>query len=147
MKTRITTFFAALMLISIVSFANDEITPSEKLQKEFSREFAEATNVKWEKLGDYHKASFVEDSQYFVAYFDAFNKLESLSRIINTSMLPLILQKDLKDKISESAWVADCFEMLREGGTEYYVVVESAEEKTIYQADNLGWNVFKRTDN
>ena len=34
MKTRITTLFAALMLISIATFASDSTKPSEQLQKE-----------------------------------------------------------------------------------------------------------------
>ena|SRR6186713_1553205 len=146
MKTRITTLFAALMLISIVTFANDGIKPSEQLQKKFSNEFAQATDVKWEKVADYYKASFVEDGQYFVAYFDAFNQVESISRNISTNMLSLILQKDLKNKVSESSWIADCFELSGKNGTEYYLVVESADQKTIYQADEFAWSVLKRTD-
>lgn len=146
MKKRITTLFAALMLISIATFANDSTRPSEKLQKEFNREFTQATDVKWEKVADYYRASFIEEGEYFVAYFDSFNNLESLSRTINTNMLPLILQKDLKNKLSESTWIADCFELLRDNVTEYYTVIESADEKIIYQASEFGWSVYKRTD-
>ena len=146
MKTRITTLLAALMLISIVTFASDSTKPSEQLQKEFSREFAEATDVQWESVANYYKASFIENGQYLVAYFDESNQLESVSRNISTNMLPLILQKDLKDKLSESLWITDCFELLKENGTEYFVVLENADQKTIYQADEFGWNVYKRTE-
>ena len=146
MKKRITTLFTALMLLSIVSFANDGIIPSKKLQKEFDREFAQSTNVKWEKVADYYKASFIMDDQYYTVYFDAFNNVESVSRNISTNMLPLILQKDLKNKASESSWIADCFELSRGNGTEYYVVVEDADQKTIYQADEFGWSVYKRSN-
>ena len=146
MKTRITTLLAALMLISIVTFANEGIKPSEQLQKEFSQEFAQATDVKWEKVADYYKASFIEDGQYFVAYFDAFNQIESISRNISTIMLPLILQKSLKDKASETTWIKGCIELFGEKGTEYYVVIENADQKTIYQANGNSWDVFKRTD-
>ena len=144
MKKTITTLFAALMLISTVTFAQG-IIPSEKLQKEFSLEFAQATDVKWEKVADYYKASFIEDGQYFTVYFNASNKLESISRNIGTNMLPLSLQKDLKNKVSESSWIADCFELSMENGTEYYVVVESENEKTIYQAGDYNWSVYKTT--
>jgi len=144
MKKTITTLFAALMMISTVTFAQG-IIPSENLQKEFTLEFAQATDVKWEKVADYYKASFVEGGQYFTVYFNASNKLESISRNIGTNMLPLSLQKDLKNKVSESSWIADCFELSMENGTEYYVVVESETEKTIYQADGFSWNVYKRT--
>jgi hypothetical protein len=146
MKTRITTLLTALMLISVVTFANDEIKPSERLKKEFNNEFAQATDVKWEKVADYYKASFVQDDQYFVAYFNASNRLEYISRSISTNMLPLILQKDLKNRVSESSWVTDCFEITVENSTEYFVVVESDDQKTIYQADEYSWNVYKKTD-
>ena len=146
MKTRMTTLLTALMLISIVTFANDGIKPSEKLQKEFSQEFAQATDVKWEKVADYYKASFIEDGQYFAVYFDAFNQIQSISRHISTNMLSLILQKELKNKISESSWIADCFELSGKNGTEYYVVLEDADQKMFYQADEFTWSVFKRTD-
>ena len=144
MKKTITTLFAALMLMSTVTFAQG-ILPSENLQKEFSLEFAQATDVKWEKVADYYKASFIEDGQYFTVYFNASNKLESISRNIGTNMLPLSLQKDLKNKVSESSWIADCFELSMENGTEYYVVVESENEKTIYQAGDYNWSVYKTT--
>jgi hypothetical protein len=146
MKTRITTLLTALMLISILTFANDEIKPSEQLKKEFSNEFAGAADVKWEKVGDYYKASFVQDGQYFSVYFNTSNRLEYVSRSIGTNMLPLILQKDLKNRVSESSWIADCFEITVENSTEYFVVVESDDQKTIYQADEFSWNVYKKTD-
>ena len=146
MKTRITTLLTALILVSIVTFANDEIKPSEQLKKEFSNEFAQAGDVKWEKVGDYYKASFVQDDQYFVAYFNTSNRLEYISRSLSIRMLPLILQKDLKNRVSESSWIADCFEITVENATEYFVVIESEDEKTIYQADEFSWNVYKKTN-
>ena len=146
MKTRITTLLTALMLISIVTFANDEIKPSEQLKKEFSNEFAQVGDVKWEKVGDYYKASFVQDDQYFVAYFNTSNRLEYISRSLSIRMLPLILQKDLKNRVSESSWITDCFEITVENATEYFVVIESEDEKTIYQADEFSWNVYKKTN-
>jgi hypothetical protein len=146
MKTRITTLLTALMLVSIVTFANDEIKPSEQLKKEFKNEFAQATDVKWEKVGDYYKASFVQDGQYLAVFFNASNRLEYVSRSIGTNMLPLILQKDLKSRVSESSRITDCFELSVENGTEYFVVVESDDQKTIYQADEFSWNVYKKTD-
>jgi len=146
MKKKLTTLFAALMLVSIVTFANDEITPSEKLQKELNNEFAEATDVKWEKVADYYKASFIQDGLFLSAYFNEYNKLESTSRSIGTNMLPLVLQKDLSNKVSESSWIADCFELSVGNGTEYYVVVENNDEKTIYQSDDFGWSVYKKTN-
>ena len=146
MKTRITTLLGALMMLSIVAFAQDGFVPSEKLQKELSNQFAQATDVKWEKVADFNKASFMQDGQYFAAYFNTSNRLEYISRSIGTNMLPLILQKDLKSKVSQSSWIADCFEITVENGTEYFVVVESEDQKTFYQADGSSWSVYKKID-
>ena len=88
----------------------------------------------------------MQDGQYFAAYFNTSNRLEYISRSIGTNMLPLILQKDLKSKVSQSSWIADCFEITVENGTEYFVVVESEDQKTFYQADGSSWSVYKKTD-
>ncbi len=146
MKTRLTTLLTALMLISIVTFANDGFEPSKQLQKEFNQEFAQAADVNWEEVGDYYKASFTENGKYFVAYFDVFNQVQSISRNISTDMLPLMLQKSLKDETSEKTWITDCIELFGEHGTEYYIVVENAHENTIYQANGNSWEERKRTD-
>ena len=134
------------MLFSVITFANDGFVPSEKLQKELHNEFAQATDVKWERVADYYKASFLRDGQFFTAYFNASNQLQSTSRSIGFNTLPLILQKDLKNKISETSWIADCFELSVENGTEYYIVIESEDQKTIYQAEDFSWSVYKKTD-
>src|SRR5215218_10686652 len=98
MKTRITALLIALMLFSGVTFSADGIQPSAELQKEFNRSFAHSTEVKWEKVADYYKVSFLLEGQYLIAYFDAFNTIESISRNISTNMLPLIFQKDVRNK-------------------------------------------------
>jgi hypothetical protein len=146
MKKKLTGLFVALLLLSTVTFATDGITPSEQLQKEFNRSFSQSTEVKWEKVADYYKASFLQNGQYLIVYFDAFNNIESVSRNISINMLPLVLQKSLEDKASETTWITDCFELSVENGTEYFVVMENADQKTIYQAGDNSWEVYKTTD-
>jgi hypothetical protein len=146
MKKKLIVLFTALMLFSGVTFATDDVQPSEALQKEFNKEFAGSTEVKWEKVADYYKASFLQNDQYLIVYFDEFNNIESISRELSTKMLPLILQKDLKDKLAESLWITDCFELFGDNGTEYYVVLENADQKTFYQAVDNSWEIYKRTD-
>jgi hypothetical protein len=142
---KITALFVALLILSTATFATD-ITPSEKLQKEFNRSFGESTEVKWEKVADYYKASFLQNGQYLIAYFDGFNNVVSISRNITINMLPLMLNKSLDDVTSESTWITDCIELLGENGTEYYLVIEDADQETIYQSNGNSWDVYKRTD-
>src|SRR5215207_6936671 len=146
MKKKLTGLFVALLLLSTVTFATDGIIPSEELQKEFNSAFNQSAEVKWEKVADYYKASFIQNGQYLIVYFDAFNNIESISRNISINALPLVLQKSLKDEASEMTWITDCFELSGENGTEYCVVIENADKKTIYQANDKGWDVYKRTD-
>ena len=81
-----------------------------------------------------------------MAYFNAYNQVQSISRNISTDMLPLVLQKGLKEKTSEKTWITGCIELYGENGTEYYIVVETADESTIYQANGNSWEEYKRTD-
>ena len=143
---KITALFAALLILSTATFAADGITPSEKLQKEFNRSFGESTEVKWEKVADYYKASFLQNGQYLIAYFDGFNNVVSISRNITVNMLPLMLNKSLDDVTSETTWITDCIELLAENGTEYYLVIEDADQETIYQSNGDSWDVYKRID-
>ena len=145
MRTKIIGLFTAIILFSNISFANG-IEPSEALQKEFNKAFAQSTDVEWEKVADYYKASFLMDGKFLTVYFDAFNNIESISRNITTSMLPLILQSNMKEKLSETSWIADCFELLNENGTEYFIVVENADQKVFYQANETSWDLYKTID-
>lgn len=146
MKTKIISLFTALLVVSNLIFANDGTKPSQELQKEFNRMFAQSTEVEWNKVADYYKANFLLEGKYLTVYFDANNNVESISRNISTDMLPLILQTKLKDKVSETSWIADCIEMFGENGTEYYVVIENSNQKIFYQSNQSGWDVYKKTD-
>ncbi len=146
MKTKIISLFTALLVLSNLAFANDGTKPSESLLKEFNRNFTQSSEVEWNVVGDYYKASFLSGGKYLTAYFDVFNNVESVSRNISTDMLPLMLQNNLKETLEETVWVTDCFELFGQNGTEYYVVVENADEKIFYQSNQGDWEIFKRTE-
>ena len=146
MKTKIIGLFTALMLLSSLTFATDGTKPSEQLLKEFNRSFSQSAEVEWTQVGDYYKVTFLMEGKYLTAYFDALNNVESISRNISTNMLPIILQTNLKEKLSESVWISDCFELFGQNGTEYYVVIENADEKIFYQSNQAQWDVFKRVE-
>ena len=146
MKTKIISLFTTLLVLSNLAFATDGTKPSEALLKEFNRNFNQTSEVEWNVVGDYYKATFFSGGKYLTAYFDAFNNVQSISRNISTDMLPLILQTNLKEQLDETVWVSDCFEMFVQNGTEYYVLVENADEKIFYQSNQAEWELFKRTE-
>ena len=63
MKTRLTTLLTALMLLSIVTFANDSIKPSKQLQKEL-KQFGDVEVFTEDNDGRSTSASRVELSKW-----------------------------------------------------------------------------------
>jgi hypothetical protein len=143
MKTKMVVLFAVGILLTSTSFATRDGEPSQQIQKEFNRMFTNTAEVEWTLVSSYYQVKFMQAGQYLTAYYNASGELVSLSRNLSTRMLPIILQDKLQDKLSNS-WVSDNFELYRENGTEYYVTIENANEKTIYRSSNSDWTTFKR---
>ena len=145
MKKKLTALFVATILLLSTTFAKTANEPSKQLKNEFTRIFAQATEVKWEEVADnLYKVSFLEGTQYLTAFFNAAGKMEAISRNISTNTLPLILEKGIQDKLSAS-WVTECFEIFGKNGTEYYLTIENANETTLYHANSSDWDVYKKT--
>ena len=68
MKRLLVTLTIALSLISLSSFANDEVSPSAV--KSFNTSFKNATEVKWTVTDNYFKADFAFNGQYVSAFYD-----------------------------------------------------------------------------
>jgi hypothetical protein len=143
---KITTLLATFILLSTLAFASDGITPSKELQKEFNEVFSQSSDASWEKVADYYKVSFIQNDQYLVAYFDENYSVEIISRNLSTDNLPLFLKKSLNTKMNEASWITDCFELYLDNITEYYVVVETADQKISYRSNDTGWEVYKKTN-
>jgi hypothetical protein len=144
MKKKLTVLFAATTLLISTAFAHANFKPSKDVQNEFNRLFTHPTEIKWEEVSNFDKVTFNEGGQYLTAFFNPTGKIESVSRNIGTATLPLILQKELQNKLSAS-WVADCFELYGKNGTEYYITVESANNSTVYRSNSNDWDIYKKT--
>lgn len=142
MKKNLTALLAAFLLLTTATFARDNEKPTLQVQNEFHRMFAHATEVKWEAVGALHKVTFVQGEQYLTAYFNTDGEFESVSRNISTHMLPLLLQKGLRDLLT-NAWVSESFEVSGTAGTKYYVAIENANGKVLYSSNSTDWSVYK----
>lgn len=142
MKKKVITLFAATILLISTTFANNSTQPSAQIQNEFNSMFTKPTDVNWEVVSGLYKATFQQSGQYLTAFFYPDGKMESVSRNISVSALPLILQKTLQDKM-EHSWISEGIEMSGPNGTEYYVTVENAATKTIYYASSTDWTIYK----
>jgi len=141
MKKKMIALFAVTILLTSTTFATGE--PSSEIKKEFSQMFAKASEAKWEEVSNFYKVTFLEGGQYLTAFYNPSGEFESLARNISTAMLPLALQKDLQGKL-QNAWITDSFELYGKNGTEYYVTVENANEKTLYRSNSTNWSIYKR---
>jgi hypothetical protein len=146
MKKKLIGLFATILLFTSAISANEGTQPSEQLQKEFSRAFAQSKEATWEKVADFYKVSFFLGDQYLTAIFNPSNRIESVSRNISIPTLPLALQKGIQDKLSGLAWVTECIEVSGKNGTEYYATVENADQKMAYHSNGRVWSVFKITE-
>lgn len=143
MKQKMIGLFAVALLLASTTFATKHEDPSPETLNEFSRMFTNTTHVEWIPVVGFYQVTFKQAGQYLTAYYNTSDEFVSLSRNISTTMLPLLLQNKLAEKLS-SSWVTESFELSGNNGTEYYVTVENADTKTVYQSNGADWSVYKR---
>ena len=135
---------AALVILSISStFANDG-SISKKAQAVLSETFAKATNVKWEKMETYYKASFQENGQSLNALLTTDGEIIAVSKNILSNQLPIYLQSSLDLNLS-SSWITELAEYAIGDTTTYYATIENADEIIIFEsAGTSEWTVAKK---
>ena len=144
MKKKLAVLFAVTILLMSATFANANLKPSPQALNEFKHLFTQPTEVKWEEVSNFYKVTFIQGGQYLTAFFNPAGKIESISRNISTSTIPLILQKEIQNKLS-SSWITECFELFGRNGTEYYITIESANDTIVYRSNINDWDVYKKT--
>ena len=142
MKKKLTILIVAAVLAFSTTFAKGTNDPSPRVQTEFKTVFVKAKEVKWEKVSNLFKASFIQGEQYLSAYFAPDGRMVGLSRNISINSLPLILQKGIQIKLS-SHWVSESFEVFGINGTEYFVTLENAKEQSIFKATGDEWAIYR----
>lgn len=126
------------------SFAADNNIVEPTVLKSFQTTFAGASDVDWSMTEGLYKAVFLLNGQYISAYYNADGTMQAISRHINASSLPMLLQTGLKTDY-KNLWVSDVMEVTNEGGLQYYVTLEDAGSKTILKATATTWSTFQKT--
>ncbi|MEO5681077.1 MAG: hypothetical protein ABIQ88_00485 [Chitinophagaceae bacterium] len=142
MKKKIITLLAFVILAVTTSFAGNEI--SKNAISTFTGSFAKATGVTWEKAEKYYKASFRLNGQSLNALLSEEGEMIAVSRNILSTELPVSLQLALNKNISGN-WISELVEYAVHGETKYFITLEDADKKTIFQSDGTyDWSLFKR---
>ncbi len=143
MKQTRTALFAAIIALATSFSAKAATEPTPEVKQEFSRQFAHPANVQWKAVSNLYEATFSQNGQYLTAFFSATGKLESVSRNISVNALPLLLQKSMP--VNSTSWIADGLEFSGKNGTEYFITIENADSKTVYQSTGADWVVYQKT--
>ncbi len=89
---------AAVLLLSTGLFAFGNTDVNEKIKSSFSKNFATAKEVDWQKKDDVYFASFTFNNVKTEAAFNEEGELVATSRKIETAQLPLALSLALNEK-------------------------------------------------
>lgn len=138
-------FIFLLLVSSLLTksiYASDVI--SAKALQSFETTFTTAKNAEWVAIDKHYKVQFIMNEQTLTAYYTADGSLLSVTRNISSTQLPLMLLAQLKNKYS-SQWITELFEMSSENGTDYYVILENADTKTILKSyNNSNWTLYNK---
>lgn len=111
--------------------AQSNVQVSKTIEARFSKEFKEATDVKWTKLKNIFQSRFYLNQEYCLAYFDASGELILSGRKIPFEITPMAVKKELErirnasEKRDDILSVAEVYELNDADGTKYFVNLDS----------------------
>jgi hypothetical protein len=123
---KLRTLFAAAILVATSAFASpgsDKV--SERVKKEFEKNFAGVSNVKWQVKDDFYFATFDLNAKEINAAYNMAGELVGVSRTLETGQLPLSISFALAERYAGYRVAKTVTEITYEGQTSYYVNVEN----------------------
>jgi hypothetical protein len=136
---------AAVMMMGFSVFANgknDVVT--QQARDAFKKDFATASDIRWEQTNSFLKATFSMDGQVLTAYYFSNGDLQAVVRNISSDQLPLNLLTSLRRDYT-AFWITDLFEISSDNQTTYYVTIENSDKKIVLKSDDLSsWEVYSK---
>lgn len=139
MKKLKTMFAAVAILLATSAFASpgpEKI--SERVKAEFEKNFTGALNVNWEKKDDFYFASFKLNEKEVSAAYNESGELLGVSRVIETSQLPLNVSLAIANSYKDYAVANNVSEIVFDGQTNYYVNVETSQKVLKLKCNSYG---------
>ena len=136
---------AAVMMMGFSVFANgkDDVV-TQDARDAFKKDFATASNIKWEQRNNFLKATFSFNGQVLTAYYYTNGDLQAVVRNITSDQLPINLVTSLRRDYT-AFWITDLFEISSDGQTTYYVTIENSDKKVVLKSDDLSsWQVYSK---
>ncbi len=124
---KVTIIFAVLTMIAGTSaYAETGDKVSKVVQASFKKNFSNATDVTWETSETYHYARFLLNGKEVDAAYTENGELVGISRKLLLSEIPLKVSQSIKSEFSEYKIENSVTEVVFEGLTFYYAIVEGS---------------------
>jgi hypothetical protein len=128
-------------------FAQAANTPAEvdpAVIKAFARTFAHSEKVTWSQKEDLYQASFEVSGRSATAFFNQAGDLVVVTRNIQVSELPLVLQAKIQEKYAAYK-VIETMEASDDYSIRYYITIEDGAKKIILRSNGSnGWIQHKK---
>ena len=127
-----------LMTVAVTSvFAKEGTDINQKVLTAFEKDFNSAKNVKWNRDGEYLKASFTIADMLTDAYYTEAGELVGSARYLLFEQLPLSVIHGYNKRFDESS-VLSVLEITNEEGTSYRLWIEQGNKKIKIRANSSG---------
>jgi hypothetical protein len=144
MKKMILSLATVLMMGFSVNAHGADNGISQEAREAFKKDFATASDIKWEQRNDFLKATFSMNGQVLTAYYYANGDLQAVVRNITSDQLPINLFTGLRRDYT-AFWITDLFEISSDNQTTYYVTIENSDKKIVLKSDGLtSWEVYSK---
>jgi hypothetical protein len=132
-----------MMGFSVFANGNDDVA-TPQARDAFKKDFATASNIKWEHRNNFLKATFTMDGQILTAWYFTNGDLQAVVRNITSEQLPISLLTGLRRDYT-AFWITDLFEISSDNQTTYYVTIEDSDKKIVLKSDGLAsWEVYSK---
>jgi hypothetical protein len=146
-RTFVTFALTAALLLTIgvgSSFARGTTNGNDNANAYFHRDFQQAELLDIRTGTDYTRFTFRLDGAILTAYYSNSGEQLAITHNITSNQLPLSLLMQVK-KDYANYWISDLFELNRNGESEYYITLESADKKITLRSGDYNWEVFSKS--
>lgn len=128
MKKLVTMITAAVLLLSVSAFATDPKEVNTQVRLAFQKDFAKASNAKWQAKDDFYFVDFSVDNTKFNAAYNEDGQLLATSRTTGLDQLPLTVTRAINEKYAGYNLGSVVIVLNYENETSYYVSVSNGKK-------------------
>ena len=135
---------ALLLTLGVSTSFAANTTDNGGVNASFRKDFKQAELLSTDAGKDYTKVTFKMNGVILSAFYNDNGELLAMTHNITSSQLPINLLMQIKRDHTD-CWISDCFEMVSNGETSYYITLENADIKLTLHSNGSDWETYSRT--